>query len=167
MTRHNVGFMVIDQLAKELEISLKAVSSLEGEVGKSGDVVLLKPTTYMNLSGESITKVMRYYKVEELLVVADDVHLDFTALRMREKGGSGGHNGLTNIIHFLGEDFPRLRVGVGAPGNLELSDYVLANFSEGEQNVLFQVIEQATQVCKTWLKSGFQDAAMIAANYVG
>ncbi len=166
LTRHNVGFMVVDALASEMDISLKEKKALEGFVGVQGDVVLLKPTTYMNLSGQSVQKVIHYYKVEEWIVVCDDVALPFGKLRMREKGSSGGHNGLKDITSIMG-DFPRLRVGVSSPGHMDLADYVLANFSEGEQNTLPEVIGQAKEVCKTWLISGFEKAARESATVEG
>ena len=165
MTRHNIGFMVVDRLAEKLDAGLKEISKLEGEVGKSGDVVLLKPTTFMNLSGQSVQKVCHYYKIalEDILVICDDAALQFGDLRMREKGTSGGHNGLQDIIDVAGYDFARLKIGIGGPGQLDLADYVLANFRESECEELPKIIEEATNVCETWLQKGFQKAATAAA----
>lgn len=169
MTRHNVGFMVIDHLAERLGVTLKEISRLEGAVGKSGDVVLLKPLTFMNLSGQSVQKVCSYYKValEDVLVICDDAALEFGAMRMREKGTSGGHNGLQDIIDSMGGEFARLRIGIGGPNGLDLADYVLANFSKSEQDKLPAIASEATKICETWLQSGFQKAAQTAATWEG
>lgn len=139
-TRHNIGFSVIDKLAEQYNISMtekkhKAICGkgiIEGE-----KVVLLKPQTYMNLSGESIGEAVNYYKVdpeEDLIVIYDDIDLDVGRLRIREKGSAGGHNGMKNIIAHLGtEVFPRIRVGVGAkPKGSDLADYVLGRFPKEE-----------------------------------
>ncbi len=139
-TRHNIGFSVIDKLAEQYNISMtekkhKAICGkgiIEGE-----KVVLLKPQTYMNLSGESIGEAVNYYKVdpeEDLIVIYDDIDLDVGRLRIREKGSAGGHNGMKNIIAHLGtEVFPRIRVGVGAkPKGWDLADYVLGRFPKEE-----------------------------------
>lgn len=162
-----MGFLVIDELSRELDIEMKEQKMLEGILGKKGDVLLLKPTTFMNLSGRCLQKVIHYYKVDEWMVVSDDAALDFGEMRMREKGSSGGHNGLKDISELLGEGYPRLKIGIGDQGRMTLSDYVLASFSEGEQNALPQIIGQAKQVCKTWLEHGFQTAARVAASVEG
>lgn len=167
MTRHNIGFLVIDELSHELGIEMKDLKMLEGVLGKKGDVLLLKPTTFMNLSGRCLQKVMHYYKVDEWMVISDDAALDFGEMRMREKGGSGGHNGLKDINALLGEGYPRLKIGIGDQGRMTLSDYVLASFTEGEQSALPRIIGQAKQVCKTWLEHGFQTAACVAASVEG
>jgi len=111
--------------------------------------------------------VIHYYKVDEWMVISDDAALDFGEMRMREKGSSGGHNGLKDISALLGEGYPRLKIGIGDRGRMTLSDYVLASFTEGEQNALPQIIGQAKQVCKTWLEHGFQTAARVAASVEG
>ncbi|MCB1117007.1 MAG: aminoacyl-tRNA hydrolase [Chlamydiia bacterium] len=167
LTRHNVGFLVIDELSDELGIEMKEQKMLEGIVGKKGDVLLLKPMTFMNLSGRSLQKVIHYYKVDEWMVISDDAALDFGEMRMREKGSCGGHNGLRDIGALFGEGFPRLKIGVGGPGRMTLSDYVLSSFTEDEQNALPKILGQAKQVCKTWLELGFQTAARIAASVEG
>ena len=167
MTRHNIGFMVIDALAERLKISLKQMDRLDGICGKGGDVALLKPQTFMNLSGQSVQKTCAFYKVEDLLVICDDAALDFGRLRMREEGGAGGHNGLRDIIAVLGSKFQRLKLGIGDPGDWDLADYVLANFNEHEQAKLPTLVGEAVDVCETWLLSGFQRAAEKAALWEG
>lgn len=143
-TRHNIGFSVIEQLADQYNISMtekkhKAVygrGMIEGE-----KVILLKPQTYMNLSGESIVDAVHYYKIdpeEDLIVIYDDIDLDPGRIRIRAKGSAGGHNGVKNIITNLGTQiFPRIRVGVGAkPRGWDLVDYVLGRFSGDELSLV-------------------------------
>ena len=143
-TRHNIGFMVLDALAKASNIVFKdgrygatATLSLKGK-----QLILLKPSTYMNLSGESIRSLVEYYKIdpeEELLVIYDDISLEVGQLRIRRKGSAGGHNGIKNIIANLGSSvFPRIKVGVGEkPKGYDLADYVLGKFSK-EDRVLME-----------------------------
>ncbi len=139
-TRHNVGFEVIDQISEQYNISVD-IAKHKGLYGKGkieGEtVILLKPMTYMNLSGESVVAVANYYKIlpEDIIVIYDDINLDVGRLRIREKGSAGGHNGIKNIIAHLSTDaFPRIRVGVGMkPSRMDLADYVLSRFSKEEQ----------------------------------
>ncbi|XCP86727.1 aminoacyl-tRNA hydrolase [Roseburia hominis] len=140
-TRHNVGFDVIDLLAEKYNIPVDTRKH-RAYIGKGiiagQKVILAKPQTYMNLSGESIISLVEYYKVdpeEELLVIHDDISLDVGQLRIRKKGSAGGHNGLKNIIAHLGTNvFPRIKVGVGEkPKGYDLADYVLGHFSKGER----------------------------------
>lgn len=139
-TRHNIGFSVIDKLADKYNISMnekkhKAICGkgmIEGE-----KVILLKPQTYMNLSGESVVDAVNFYKVdpeEDVIIIYDDIDLDVGKLRIRAKGSAGGHNGMKNIIAHLGTQvFPRIRVGVGAkPKDWDLADYVLGRFPKEE-----------------------------------
>ena len=139
-TRHNVGFDVIDVLADKYNIAVDTIKH-KGMYGKGRiegqNVVLLKPMTYMNLSGESVVAVANYYKIapKDIIVIYDDINLDVGRLRIREKGSAGGHNGIKNIIAQLGTDgFPRIRVGVGMkPSKMDLADYVLSHFTKEER----------------------------------
>ncbi|MDE5863380.1 MAG: aminoacyl-tRNA hydrolase [Lachnospiraceae bacterium] len=157
-TRHNVGFEVIDRLVDKYNIPLD-VSKHKGIYGKGKieglTVILLKPMTYMNLSGESIREVANYYKIlpEDIIVIYDDINLDVGRLRIREKGSAGGHNGIKNIISQLGtEEFPRIRIGVGMkPPKMELVDYVLSRFSQEEQSLMDQGYERACEALKLLL----------------
>lgn len=157
-TRHNVGFEVIDILADQYHIPLDVVKH-KGMYGKGRmegqSVILLKPMTYMNLSGESVIQVAKYYKIapEDVIVIYDDINLDVGRLRIREKGSAGGHNGMKNIILHLGtEGFPRIRVGVGMkPAKMNLADYVLSHFSEDEQPLMQAGYERACQALKLLL----------------
>lgn len=143
-TRHNVGFDVIDRIADQYNIYVEGRRSrafigkgtIEGE-----KVILVKPQTYMNLSGESIRGIVDYYKIdpsEELLVIYDDISLSPGQIRVRAKGSAGGHNGMKNIIANLGTDvFARIKVGIGEkPKNYDLADYVLSRFSKGERELV-------------------------------
>lgn len=162
-TRHNVGFCVIDILADRMGVcvdekkhkALCAKGVLEGE-----KLVLLKPQTFMNLSGESVRAAADFYKVEpeKILVIYDDVSLEPGQLRIRGKGSSGGHNGIKNIIAHLGtQEFPRVRVGVGEkPGRMDLTDYVLGRFSQGEQKMMDEAFRAAAD-----------GAAMIVSQGIG
>lgn len=161
-TRHNVGFMLIDALSQEWGISLtkERHQSMLGEGVIDGQkVLLIKPLTYMNLSGEAVGAVYRWYKppLEELLVVYDDLDLPLGALRFRLHGGAGGHNGMKSIIQHLGtEKFKRLRIGIGRPpGEMEVSRYVLQPFSAQESHEIKGAIETATEALTAWLKLPF------------
>ena len=140
-TRHNAGFDVIDRIADKYNIAVdtRRHRALIGKgVIEGQKVILAKPQTYMNLSGESIRSMSDYYKIDpehELLVIYDDINLDPGQLRIREKGSAGGHNGIKNIIACLGTQvFPRIRVGVGEkPSKYDLADYVLGHFSKAEK----------------------------------
>ncbi|WP_251389522.1 aminoacyl-tRNA hydrolase [Mediterraneibacter agrestimuris] len=143
-TRHNVGFEVIDRLAEKYNISVD-VKKHRAYIGKGmiegQKVILAKPQTYMNLSGESVRSLLDYYKIDEegeLLVIYDDVSLDNGQIRIRAKGSAGGHNGIKNIIaHLGGQVFPRIKVGVGEkPPKYDLADYVLGHFSKAEQELM-------------------------------
>ena len=143
-TRHNIGFDVIDALAKANGIGMtekkhKAIIG-KGIVGGQ-KILLVKPQTYMNLSGESVRELVDYYKIDEtseLIVISDDISLGVGQLRIRKKGSAGGHNGLKNIILHLGHDvFQRVKMGVGEkPKNYDLADYVLGHFSKEERKIM-------------------------------
>ena len=144
-TRHNMGFLTVDLLAEHLNVKLNKVKfkSAYNIVRFGGQKCLvMKPQTYMNLSGESIRSLVEYYKIdpeEELLVIYDDISLEVGQLRIRRKGSAGGHNGIKNIIANLGSSvFPRIKVGVGEkPKGYDLADYVLGKFSK-EDRVLME-----------------------------
>lgn len=152
-TRHNIGFKVVDNIAKEynIEFNRQKFKGVCGEGFINGEkVILLKPTTYMNLSGESIREVVDFYKLsnDNVLVIYDDISLDVGRLRIREKGSAGGHNGIKSIIAHLGTDiFPRIKVGVGQP-NVDLVNYVLGKFSKEEMEVLNESIDASTKAVK-------------------
>ena len=155
-TRHNVGFQVIDKIAEKYNIAVDAKKG-RAYVGKGiiegQKVLLVKPQTYMNLSGESIRELVDYFKVdskEELLVIYDDISLNPGQIRIRKKGSAGGHNGIKNIIAHLGHDvFMRVKVGVGEkPKGYDLADYVLGHFSKEEKEKMEVAYEKAVQAVR-------------------
>ncbi len=169
-TRHNVGFHVLDLLEKELNIRIY-INRGGGLTGQgffgSEKILLVKPLTFMNLSGECVGPLASYYKLppEEILVICDDVNLPLGQLRIREKGSAGGHNGLKDIIRHLGSDaFPRLRLGVGPqPEGLDLVDFVLMQFTAEEKSRCTEAEERAARAARMWLEQGTA-AAMNAFN---
>ncbi|RGY96267.1 aminoacyl-tRNA hydrolase [Clostridium sp. AM58-1XD] len=165
-TRHNAGFSVIDVLAGKLGISVNE-NKHKGLIGRgmagSEKVILLKPQTFMNLSGESVRAVSDFYKIEpeNIIIIYDDIDLAPGHLRVRAKGSAGGHNGIKSIIAHLGtQEFPRVRVGVGAkPDRMDLADYVLGRFPQVEKQVMEDAFEAAAQAAVTIVEEG-TDTAM-------
>lgn len=165
-TRHNVGFDVIDRLADKYNIAVdvKKHRALLGKgVIEGQKVILAKPQTYMNLSGESIRSLVDYYKIDgehELLVIYDDINLGVGQLRIREKGSAGGHNGIKNIIAHLGTQvFPRIRVGVGEkPSRYDLANYVLGHFSRAEKELMDEGYDHAVKAVGMILSGRIGDA---------
>lgn len=159
--RHNVGFMVMDRLAAEngLTFSRQRCQALAIDGSVAGKAVILaKPQTYMNKSGLAVDKLMRFYKIslDRLLVVHDDLDLDFGALRFRAAGSSGGHQGINSIIERLGSrEFPRLRLGIGRPpGQMDPAVFVLKPFSVSQEPVLDLMLAQAVEGIYTFLREG-------------
>lgn len=165
-TRHNIGFKVVDNIAKEynIEINRQKFKGMCGEGFINGEkVILLKPTTYMNLSGESVREVVDFYKLsnDDVLVIYDDISLDVGRLRIREKGSAGGHNGIKSIIAHLGTDiFPRIKVGVGQP-DVDLVNYVLGKFTKEEMEVLNESIDASTRAAKEIISNDVKTAMNI------
>ncbi len=165
-TRHNVGFDVIDMLADRYNISVdgRKGRALIGKGMIGGQKVLLvKPQTYMNLSGESLRELVNYYKIDEeheLLVIYDDISLDVGQLRIRKKGSAGGHNGIKNIIaHLGGQVFPRIKVGVGEkPPKYDLADYVLGHFSKAEQELMSEGYDNAVKAVELIVSDQISEA---------
>lgn len=166
-TRHNIGFEVIDVIAQKHNISVieKKHRAIIGKGAINGyKVILVKPQTYMNLSGESLREIMDYYKVdptEELIVISDDISLNPGNIRIRKKGSAGGHNGLKSIIQQLGTDqFMRVKMGVGEkPKDYDLADYVLGHFTADERKVMDEAAKAAEEAICLMLQ-GDAEAAM-------
>ena len=164
-SRHNLGFLVLDQLAGQYGISLqkRAFDAFlgKGRVG-SGAIILAKPQTYMNLSGSAVQKLVEYFKidVENLIIIHDDLDLPFQTLRLKKGGGDGGHRGLASIIKHLGSpDFLRVRIGIGKPiRKTMVESYVLAPFSEDETIVLPRLIEQTCEAVRETVLVGIESA---------
>ncbi len=166
-TRHNAGFEVIDYLSEKYQIPVKQ-AGFKGLYGtgyiEGQKVLLLKPQTYMNLSGESIRAALDFYKMdpeEEMVVIYDDISLAPGQLRVRAKGSAGGHNGMKNIILHTGtQKFARVRVGVGEkPKDFDLADYVLGHFSEEDQKIMDEAFQKAGSAAAVIVTEG-TDAAM-------
>ena len=165
-TRHNVGFWFLDELAKIKGCSLRHESKFQGDVGKitinGQSIWLIKPMTYMNLSGQSIAALANYYKLtaENLLVVHDELDLDPGTVRLKCGGGHGGHNGLRDIIsHFGTKEFYRLRIGIGHPGSAaDVSNYVLATASSSDRSALLAAIDDCMPVLPQVIDGEMQKA---------
>jgi peptidyl-tRNA hydrolase, PTH1 family len=157
-TRHNVGFLVIDEVLKRLNITAKFDAKFNAEIAIamiSGEkACFMKPSTYMNLSGESIARVMKYYDIEinDLLVIVDDINLVTGKLRLREQGSHGGHNGLRSIIGLIhSEAFKRIRIGIDNQGPIPLDQYVLGKFSIDQQILIGHAIEHAADAVMSFV----------------
>ena len=164
-TRHNAGFLVLDTLAQKLGADLyerKHRAHCGKAVIGGQKVILLKPQTYMNSSGESIRAAADYYKVppEDILVVYDDISLAPGQLRIRAKGSAGGHNGIKSIIAHLGtQEFPRVKVGIGEkPPRMDLADYVLGHFSSGEKKIMEEAAKEAADAICEIVNVGIEQA---------
>jgi PTH1 family peptidyl-tRNA hydrolase len=167
-TRHNIGFTVVDAVAGRLEIALRERSRFQAALGDGEcggrKVVLAKPLTYMNRSGVAVRSLVDWLKlpVDSVLVVVDDADLQLGRIRLRESGGSGGHNGLRSIIEQLGgrEDFPRLRVGIGriGPAGQDITGHVLARFGGAERSVARQTVQEAADAVMCCIDEGLAAA---------
>lgn len=168
LSRHNMGYMVIEKMIKDEGVGIKPGKGeyLFGEF-RYGDValILLRPLKFMNLSGIPVSEAKNFFEVglDNLLIVIDDINLPFGNLRLRKGGSDGGHKGLASIIYHLGtENFPRLRIGIGNPGNdMPFSEYVLFNFSDEEQKKLPEIINNAVNSIKIWSIEGIERAMSI------
>ncbi|WP_186575709.1 aminoacyl-tRNA hydrolase [Aquibacillus kalidii] len=164
LTRHNIGFMIIDELARVNNWSLNK-KKFNGIycVEKIGDekVILLEPQTYMNLSGESVRPLMEFYDIsaEDVVVIYDDLDLPPGKIRLRQKGGHGGHNGIRSIIDQLGtKEFNRIRMGIGRPTTpIPVPDFVLGRFEKLEQEQVNEGIDKAVKACEAWFRKPFQE----------
>jgi len=165
-TRHNVGFRTIDKIAGATGLSVRKAKfrSLVGEGRiEGGRIVLVKPQTYMNLSGEAVRQVLRFYKTaqEKLLVIYDDVDIELGKIRIRAFGGAGTHNGMRSIADHIGDDakFPRIRIGIGKqPQNMELHEFVLKRFSSGEAELAEGAISAAADAALDIVRFGVEKA---------
>ncbi|MEM7755654.1 MAG: aminoacyl-tRNA hydrolase [Planctomycetota bacterium] len=166
-TRHNAGFMVVDELASRHAVGSIArarfqAATLDAHIGGE-KCLLMKPTTFMNLSGRCVGEAVRFFKLEpaeDVLVLTDDVALPVGTIRLRAKGGSGGHNGLSDIDRVLGgEPYARLRVGIGqTPKQMVQADWVLSKFTEGERGDLKRSVSEAAEATASWVDHGIEKA---------
>ena len=159
-TRHNIGFMVIDELVRRTSATPICKASFEGELFKSKDNYLLKPMTFMNLSGSSIIAVKNFYKIDKVLVIHDDLDLPFGALRFKFAGGHGGHNGLKSTDEAISKEYARVRMGIGKPTHKgEVSSFVLAPFFENEKQHLDKWISTAADAIEKLQTMSFDDVS--------
>lgn len=164
-TRHNVGFQVIDKIANDYNINTTKFKHKafigEGTIGGE-KVMLVKPQTYMNLSGESVKEIISFYKytADDIIVIYDDTSLPLSTAKIREKGSAGGHNGIKSITNHLGSDvFKRIKVGIGEkPSGWDLADYVLSKFSKDDQPLIANGIDKAAEAVEIIISQGIQEA---------
>jgi PTH1 family peptidyl-tRNA hydrolase len=150
-TRHNIGFKVIDTLVADFGANEISKNAFQGELFKTSNLLLLKPMTYMNLSGDAVQAVKNFYKIEleDIIVIHDDIDLPFSALRFKTGGGHGGHNGLRSIDAMVGKEYTRVRMGVDKPiHKSQVANYVLHDFSEEEKEILTAWIQHTAQAVK-------------------
>jgi len=163
-TRHNVGFAVLDKIAAEYDIKVNKIKhkALVGEGFISGQKVLLvKPQTFMNLSGNSVREILEYYKVEpeNLIVIYDDIDIPFGSLRIRKKGSGGTHNGMKSILYDIQSDqFPRIRIGIGKETRMDLKDFVLGSFEKEEKKIIEVVVINAAKAAACIIDRGIEIA---------
>ena len=164
-TRHNVGFMLIDRLivrlnAQGMKVQAKAIVTTAAFEGRK--LILAKPQTYMNLSGQSAQSLLNFYKIpmENMLIAHDDLDIPFGTIRIRPKGGPGGQGGMASTIEQLGtKDFPRLRIGIGRPpGRMDPAAFVLQNFSREEMKMLSEIVDRAADAALTFVVDGLNKA---------
>ncbi len=161
-TVHNFGFMAQVRLPRHINAPWKAEKKYKGELAAGPGLLLVKPQTFMNLSGECVGALMRFFKFtpEQVLVVYDDISFPCGTMRLRAAGSAGGHNGMKSLIAHLGSDrFPRLRVGIGVPGQKDMVGHVLGKFSPEEKPLLEDALTRAEQAVLTLLAEGFEAAA--------
>lgn len=164
-TRHNIGFLAIDALAKSLNVTLGKVQSKalvgQGKIG-SNKVILVKPQTYMNLSGQAVSGLLNFYKIssEHLIVIHDDIDLPFGTIRIRPGGGSAGQRGVKSIIEKVGtQEFARMRLGVGRPpGQMEAAAYVLQPFTKEDEEFLVNFLAKAAEAANEFVNNGLNAA---------
>ncbi len=166
-TRHNIGFMVIENFVQKYDISFKKESKFNSYIGKgninNSNILLVEPLTYMNLSGTALVKIAHWYKIpiDDILVIYDDINLDFGRIRFRDSGSDGGHNGIKSIIQYFGgaNNFVRIKIGVGPdPGGAARKNYVLQNFAKKEMEVLPKILDICANSLEVFLSEGMSVA---------
>ncbi len=161
-SRHNIGFMVIDEFISNLNPIKIQKSSFKGELYKTSNTLFLKPMTYMNNSGESVLAVVNYYNIKRVIVIHDDIEIPFGSIRIKHAGGNGGHNGLKSIDTHFGKDYDRIRIGISKPNHKEdIVHYVLGNFSKEQRECLAHIISYALKVLEYLLEHDAQETAQM------
>lgn len=164
-TKHNVGFDVIDTLSKDFGVRLKKSIRFNAEVHKGKDYVLMKPLTYMNLSGNSVIKAINYYDIDptDVFVIYDDLDLPAGKIRIRFQGSSGGHNGIKSMIQHIGDKFNRIKIGVGRNNGVAVVNDVLGKLSKEDRKKVDEVIVESSKACKDFIND--VDVLTIMNNY--
>ncbi len=158
--RHNLGFLVVDRFAESQDVDFKHKSKYD--YLKLQDLIIIKPKTFMNRSGAAVTSVLTTNRIEDILVIVDDIYLPVGEIRLRQQGGFGGHNGLKSIGDALGTDnFKRMRIGVGSPDQEKLADYVLSDFSEQENRIMQIVLDFAEDLLKEYINKDFDQMVVL------
>ncbi|WP_086291086.1 aminoacyl-tRNA hydrolase [Campylobacter devanensis] len=161
-TRHNVGFMLIDLILKDGGYSDVSSAKFQGELYKNGSLLLLKPSTYMNSSGKSLKAVNDFYKPNHIIVIHDDLDIAFGAMRFKNGGSSGGHNGIKSIDSLIGNNYDRVRIGIGR-GDRSVIDYVLGKFDNSEMTQLNKILSHAKEAVLALANSG--DIAAVSSKF--
>jgi PTH1 family peptidyl-tRNA hydrolase len=160
--RHNVGFMVVDELINHLNATDISKSKFNGLLYKSNSFLLLKPTTFMNDSGQSVQNVINYYDIEQVVVIHDELDIPFGSVKFKVAGGNGGHNGLKSIDAHLKQKYFKIRVGIDKPSDKsQVSNYVLKDFSKQEFECLPMILEHCKNACLKLNKKSFKDISSI------
>ena len=155
-TRHNMGFMVLDAFFSKIDKQFRKQKNYDFIEYKG--VISIKPKTFMNLSGKAVTAVQTKTRIDDILVIVDDIYLPIGEIRLRESGGLAGHNGLKSIAEALGtREFKRMRIGVGSPNSKELSDYVLSEFSSNDLKILDHTLSFASELLETYISDDFDE----------
>ncbi len=156
-TRHNIGFMAIDCYLQSLDLEFIVQTKFKSHFLKIDNAIFIKPQTYMNLSGESVTKIVNYFNIKDILVIHDDLDLNFGNIKIKFGGNSGGHNGLKSIDKYITNQYTRLRVGIGHPRNIDdkicVSDYVLQNFNNIELEQLKQIFKITNSAIQSFISN--------------
>lgn len=161
-TRHNVGFMFVDEIAKKLSLSFRLDKAKKAEIAESNlegeKILLVKPQTFMNLSGDAVIAILQFYKleVEDLLIIYDDMDLDVGRIKIKPAGSSGGHNGIDSIINRLGtSQIKRIRIGISKPASKDTIDYVLGNFGKNEKIEIDLSLDKGYDMIRDFITKGF------------
>ena len=162
-TRHNMGFDTVNKISKEynIEINKKKFKGIYGTgIIENEKTILLKPQTYMNLSGESIKEIVDFYKIEndKIIIIYDDMDIDLGKIKIRKKGNAGSHNGMKSVIQNIGTEFPRIRIGIGKPQDKDFIKYVIGAIPEEEKKILDKATTLAKEATVEIIKSGVDNA---------
>lgn len=165
-TRHNIGFDVVDTLARESNTDFRSEQKFQAELAKVGDLLIAKPQTFMNKSGESVSRLKEFFKIEndQIIVICDDINLQIGQIRVRQEGSSGGHNGLDSVISHIGDSFWRVRVGVGINEVGDSADHVLKKYNPEEQKIFAHTVDESVKLMLELISSEKLESKTINLN---